>query len=1043
MAEVPEQLRSALHGRYDLQRELGRGGMASVYLAHDLRYDRSVAIKVLSEPLAASVGRARFLLEIRIAAQLSHPHILPLLDSGEAGDLLYYVMPYVEGESLKDRIEREKQLPIREAIAIAREVAAGLAHAHGQGIVHRDVKPGNILLSGGSAVIADFGIARAVRRSATDDTLTDVNLAIGTPAYMSPEQWSGTRELDARSDIYSLGCVVYEMLAGQPPFTGKTTEAIAARVALDPVPPIRTVRPKVSAALEQVILQALEKVPADRYATVAEFAEALAGAPLEEPGPEPTPRSPARRWALAATGGVAVAATLWFLVRPLIAAGRVAPDTTLYAVLPFERQGEVALLDGGQRLADALSGWSGITVVPQVQVEEAVRRYGAAITAATARRASRKLGAGRFIRGQVSRVGDSVRVWAGLYTQDRNGSLLRQATTLGDPRAGGQREMFAALADSLLFGGQARNPWLAAEGGTTSAPARWAFARARRSIGEWELTAADSALVAALSHDPSFTRALLWLALTRAWSDAPTGAWRSEIERAAAGRQALQRREELMTEAMLSKARGQPERACALWVGLAAQDSTDFASWYEKARCLRSDPVVVRDRTSPSGWRFRSSVHEAIVAYQRALQLLPSIHKSLRGNSYEAVRRMLYTTANQLKLGRAMPPDTTTYFAYPSLAADTVAFLPYPANDFQQLSGRVVPATRSAAVRRVRTLFHDVATSWVTAYPHSVDAMLALAVSMDLLGDPAAIDTVHRARSLARSREERTRAGGAEFWLRVKYALPDDLAGLRAARALGDSITRATGPSGPHPLLVASIATVMGRANEAAVLARQAAIRGEWTVPPALATTAPALVVFASLGGPVDSLRVLEQQVDATIPVAVEASERERARDEWLARAGALAFPVHPFPSLGRDPPRYYLIGAELAARRGDTAAVRRVFASLRTARRTMSPADVALDAVYPEAWVLTEIGDSSAAIAWLDPVLESFRATPPEILIDVAAPGALVRAMAMRAELAASQGDGAAAARWAAAVGTLWADADPFLGPTVRRMQAMTRGID
>jgi len=401
---------------------------------------------------------------------------------------------------------------------------------------------------------------------------------------------------------------------------------------------------------------------------------------------------------------------------------------------------------------------------------------------------------------------------------------------------------------------------------------------------------------------------------------------------------------------------------------------------------------------------------------------------------------MLYTTANQLKRGQAVPPDTSTYLAYPSLAGDTIAFVPYPAGDFQRLSSHVVPATRSAAVRRVRVLFHDVATSWVTAYPQSVDAMLALAVSMDLLGDPAAIDTVDRARDLARTTEERARAAGAEFWLRVKYALPDDLAGLRAARALGDSMIRAHGPSGPHPMLLASIATVMGRANEAALLARQAAARGEWTIPPALVTTAPALVVFASLGGPVDSLRTLERQVEATIPAAVEAPERESAREEWLARAGALAFPVHVFPSLERDPPRYYLFGAELASRRGDTAAVRRMFATLRTARRTMSPADVALDAVYPETWVWTEIGDSSAAIAWLDPVLESFRATPPEVLVDIAAPGALMRALALRAELAVAANDHAAAARWAGAVAALWKDADAFLQPVVRRMQRLSR---
>ncbi|HXV90818.1 MAG TPA: serine/threonine-protein kinase [Gemmatimonadales bacterium] len=1043
MAEVPEHLRTALHGRYDLQRELGRGGMAAVFAARDLRYDRLVAIKVLNPDLAAAVGRARFLREIQIAAQLNHPHILPLLDSGEAGDLLYYVMPCVEGESLKERIEREKQLPVRDAIAIARDVAAALSQAHSQGIVHRDVKPGNIMLSSGAAVMTDFGIARAVRRSATDDTLTDVNLAIGTPTYMSPEQWSGTRELDARSDIYSLGCVVYEMLAGQPPFTGSTTEAIAARVVFDPVPPIRTVRPKVSVALERVILRALEKVPADRYATVAEFADELAAAPQDDTGPVPVhPPVAARRWAVAAAGGVAVAAAGWFFVRQVIGSVLGVPvDTTRYAILPFEHPSGVAVLDEESHLSDALSEWTGITVVPPLQVREAARRYrGDSTSASTARRAARRLGAGRFVRGQVSRVGDSLRVWAGLYALERDGSLLRQSTVRLDRRTADQRSAFALLANSLLFGGETGAPWGTDGSGTTSAPALWAFARGRRLIGEWELAAADSALAAAVRHDPAFARALLWLALARAWSDAPKAAWRSEIERATPRRATLSEREGLMLEAVRASARDETQRACSVWTRLAAQDSTDFASWYEKARCLRSDAVVVRDRASPSGWRFRSSTHEAVVAYQRAFQLLPPIHKGLRANSYEVVRRVLYTTANQVRFGRAAPPDTTRFFAYLSLAGDTIASIPFPAIEFQQLSSRVVPATRPAAIRRVRVLFRDVATSWATAFPQSVDALLALGVSLDLLADPAAIDTVRRARSLAHSAEELTRSAGAEFWLRLKYSLPDDLPGLREACALADSLIRGSVPSGPHPMLLASIATVTGRGIAAAMFARQAAIRGEWTVPPALARSAPALMVFASLGGPLDSLRALEQQVAAAIPVAVESAEQESAREEWLARAGALAFPVFRFPSLLRDPPRYYLFGAQVAAARGDTQAVRRVLATLRQARRLMDPADVALDAVYPEAWVLAAIGDTSAAMTRLDPVLESLRAKPPEIFVDIAAPGALTRAMNMRAELAAAGGDPAAAARWARAITVLWADADGFLQPIVRRMQQLVR---
>ncbi len=268
-----QELQRALDGRYAVERELGRGGMATVYLARDLKHERRVAIKVLHRDVSQAVGSGRFLREIAIVAQLQHPHILGLHESGEAGGLLYYVMPYVEGESLRDRLDHERQLPIDEAVRIALEVADALGHAHTLGLAHRDIKPDKILLSGGHAIIADFGIATALTVAA-GEKLTQTGTAIGTPQYMSPEQAAGER-VDGRCDLYALGCVLYEMLAGGPPFTGPTSQAILARHAVDPVPSLRTVRGTVSPGLEWVIDKVLAKVPADRFATAAEFADAV------------------------------------------------------------------------------------------------------------------------------------------------------------------------------------------------------------------------------------------------------------------------------------------------------------------------------------------------------------------------------------------------------------------------------------------------------------------------------------------------------------------------------------------------------------------------------------------------------------------------------------------------------------------------------------------------------------------------------------------------------------------------------------------------
>ncbi len=282
------RLTQSLADRYRIERELGAGGMATVYLAHDLKHDRDVAIKVLHPELAAALGAERFLSEIKTTARLQHPHILPLLDSGEADGLLFYVMPFIAGETLRTRLEREKQLPIADAVRIAKEVADALSAAHALGIIHRDIKPENILLQGGHALVADFGIALAVQ-TAGGQRMTQTGLSLGTPQYMSPEQAMGEKTVDARADVYALGAVTYEMLTGDPPFTGSTVQAMVAKIMTDAARPPTELRKSVPVHVEAAVLAALEKLPADRIATAAEFARAL------EEGGSVTTRSPRTR----------------------------------------------------------------------------------------------------------------------------------------------------------------------------------------------------------------------------------------------------------------------------------------------------------------------------------------------------------------------------------------------------------------------------------------------------------------------------------------------------------------------------------------------------------------------------------------------------------------------------------------------------------------------------------------------------------------------------------------------------------------------------
>jgi len=329
MTETPARLSAALADRYRIERELGQGGMATVYLADDLKHDRKVAIKVLRPELAAVIGAERFLSEIKTTANLQHPHILPLFDSGAAGggaegqSFLYYVMPFVEGESLRDRLNREKQLPIADAIRIASEVASALDYAHRRDVIHRDIKPENILLHDGRALVADFGIALAASR-AGGTRMTETGMSLGTPHYMSPEQAMGEREITARSDVYALGCVLYEMLTGDPPFTGSTAQAIVARVVTETPRSLTAQRMTIPPHVEAAVFTALQKLPADRFASAAQFAEALArsdyvatgtwGRPAAAlPVAPPTPRERLRRaapWAVA-LAGLATSAWLW------------------------------------------------------------------------------------------------------------------------------------------------------------------------------------------------------------------------------------------------------------------------------------------------------------------------------------------------------------------------------------------------------------------------------------------------------------------------------------------------------------------------------------------------------------------------------------------------------------------------------------------------------------------------------------------------------------------------------------------------------------
>jgi len=525
LTQTLEGLKAALADRYVLERELGRGGMATVYLARDLRHDRLVALKVLHPELAHALGPERFIREIRLAARLDHPHILSVHDSGETAGRLWFTMPYVEGESLRNRLAREPQLPLADALRITRAVADALGYAQRQGIIHRDVKPENILLQSDRCVLADFGVARAV--DAAGERLTETGFALGTPAYMSPEQGAADRHLDPRSDIYSLGCVVYEMLAGEPPFTGRTAQALIARRLADPVPDLCTVR-DVPRQVERAVRQALARAPADRFADAPAFASALEAA---TGAPRATVSPAVRRGLLAAAAVLLVAlagAGVWLRTRP---APEAALDANLLAVAPFEVL-EPSLDVWREGMGDVLSRTlDGAGPIRTVSPSVVLRRWSGRADRTSAEELGRRTGAGLVLYGAVVRRGrDSVMLRAAVL--DRAGGMGKT-----DIEVSGEAARIAELADSLgiralrvLSTARAIGSARGTSIGSKSLPALKAFLQGEQfyRLGQWDsaLTRYDQAIVA----DSTFALALARMTMVLVWGPPTAGAYRPRLE---------------------------------------------------------------------------------------------------------------------------------------------------------------------------------------------------------------------------------------------------------------------------------------------------------------------------------------------------------------------------------------------------------------------------------------------------------------------------------------------------------------------------------
>jgi eukaryotic-like serine/threonine-protein kinase len=616
-----EHLRLALADRYTVTAVLGEGGMATVYRATDLRHQREVAIKVLRGELSEALGHERFLQEIEIAARLQHPRILPVYDSGDANGMLYFVMPLVEGESLRDRLNREKQLPLADALRIIREVASALTYAHARGVVHRDIKPENVLLFAGESVVADFGIARALH-AASESRLTITGVSIGTPAYMSPEQVLGERDADVRSDVYSLGCLLYELLAGQAPYTGATIESVLRQHVAAPVPRITTVRSAVTLAVEQVIERALSKAPADRFASAAELAQALTttetGA-VERPAvtAAPSGRRSRRRWLMGATLGVAAAgaAGVWLARREAVAT-----DPARIAVMPFRVTGDSTLTYLREGMVDLLTTQMGSMNEARPLESRTVLaawrrafRSGDDPSRAEARQLAAGLGSGRFVLGEIVRVGNGIQIAARMIDVDSD----RQADAMVQGSPGELFTLVDRLTSQLLVRSAGEPAGRLADLISTSLPAVRAYLDGRAAYRRGELERAVEHFTRALEADSTFALAALGMASVGVWSQQAgrSAALSRGLRTAYALRDRIPRRDQLLFEAYVP-----PDTAVPV---LAAQQ---LAAWKRAAEGAPDSPEALYeygDRLYHSGEQLgiTSALQLARSTFERALRL--------------------------------------------------------------------------------------------------------------------------------------------------------------------------------------------------------------------------------------------------------------------------------------------------------------------------------------------------------------------------------------------------------------------------------------
>jgi tetratricopeptide (TPR) repeat protein/TolB-like protein len=1029
MQGLPDRLQAAVGDRYQIQEEIGRGGMAVVFRATDTKHDRTVAIKVLRPELAAAVGAERFLREIEIAAKLQHPHVLPVYDSGEADGILYYVMPFVAGESLRERLARQHPLPADDAVRIAREVGHALDYAHRQGIVHRDIKPANILLSDGHAVVADFGIARALTASAQVG-LTQAGMAVGTPSYMSPEQALGEQNLDGRTDVYALGCVLYEMLVGSPPYDGPTPQSVVAKA-------LAGTRPRLqndTLGVQPVIERALAREPADRFPTASDFTVAL-DAVSSGVGYRFRLRRRQRLGLLVAAVAAAIAlAAFAFWPRGF----RVEGDPRLSLVIfPFENQtgdSSLAYLEKGAMnlLGLAVAQWRDLRVFDDERTASLLRRNdveaGADLDFDRAQSLARQAKVGTLVLGDLRREGDSLTVEAKVHdvrTGERVATEIVRAPWGTDPRP-----LFDQLAAHILRISGAppgERPDLLTQT-TRSVEAYQAYIRGVDDLQHFRLDSARAELERAIALDSTFALAYVRLRDAVGWEVRGEGGVgnpglrRELITKAQQYSGSLPPRLRSLIQYYAAYEAGDFARARGIATEMIQRDSTDVEAWYQLGEAHFHDQAPGNPRPPGHG-----NVGTALRAFQRALRL-----DSTYVLAYQHILDGLAACAN---------PNNGIL----CLADSAVYGLP---SDLDRRYGVDVVRRNKEAARTEQTA---TARAWVAEEPTLPRARQQLVQALIAAGKP---DEAERETEGLRQLGALGVAAGLDAALAFQRGQYGDAAwwlsrGLAAGDTLAIMQIPTVGQQGP------SLFAGGGRLAEAARYATalfDAIGFDSLPGPGGLTYPKPELlaliraVTLAQVGSPPDSATAAAHAwLDLVARRAGADTARRRAAMAASAPVALLAYVLERDSSLLHRVLPFVgdtgIVRAELALDRGDTAAARRrALAAIRGTPTGMVDARRVPAGAARLPWSVGW-GDVLARVGLLEDaaVVYGYADSAPT---PVALPGLLVRSWAERAALMQQLGQTGEAARLYERFIDAWQHADPSLQPMVERARRAVEAL-